>query len=296
MQNERSIMSSAVGTDNTKLKAMGLMVFGMMFIPLGDSFAKLATEATTYSPAMLAWARFALGAALFLPLAVLTGNFRVHTKRFWFAQLVRGGLFSGGITSLITAVSAVPLADAFGAFFIGPAVATILARFVLAEPVHRLEWIAICLGFVGVMLIVKPGGQMAPGILWALLAGCFYGGYLVATRWANTVGPPLGQLAAQLCVGMLLLTPFALMDMKAFDLQAPALLFGSGFASATGNLFAIMAFARARAGTLTPLVYAQLISATFLGWFIFADSPDMASAIGLAIITIAGFSPLLVKR
>lgn len=274
------------------LKAAVLMIVGMLFIPLGDAFAKLAMESTEYSAAGLTWARFVLGAALVVPLAFALGHFRGADRRFWVSQAVRGALLCSAITCIITAERQVPLADAFGAFFIGPVVATILARCVLGEIVRRLEWVAVAIGFVGVLLIVKPGATMAPGIVWALAAGCFYGAYLTATRWARTVGPALGQLAGQLCFGALLLTPFAWTEMMSLGLQVPGLLFGSGVASALGNLLAIMAFGFARAATLTPLAYTQLISATTLGWLVFSDRPDTVTAFGLAVVLVAGLSPL----
>lgn len=278
------------------LKAAVLMIVGMLCIPLGDAFAKLAMESTDYSAPALTWARFVLGAALVVPLAFALGHFRGADRRFWGAQAVRGTLLCGAITCIITAERQVPLADAFGAFFVGPVVATILARFVLGEIVRRLEWVAVAGGFVGVLLIVKPGFAMAPGIVWALAAGCFYGAYLTATRWARSVGPALGQLAGQLCFGALLLTPFVWTEMASLGLQAPGLLFGSGVASAIGNLLAIMAFGFARAATLTPLAYTQLISATALGWLVFTDRPDAVTAFGLAVVLVAGLSPLLARR
>jgi len=283
-------------SDERVLKAATLMIVGMLFIPLGDAFAKLAMESTDYSAPALTWARFVLGAILVVPLALALGHFRGADRRFWLAQAVRGTLLCSAITCIITAERQVPLADAFGAFFVGPVVATILARAVLGETVRHLEWASVAVGFAGVLLVVKPGFAMAPGIVWALAAGCFYGAYLTATRWARAVGPALGQLAGQLAFGALLLTPFVWTEMMGLGLQAPDLLFGSGVASAIGNLLAIMAFGFARAATLTPLAYTQLISATVLGWLVFADRPDTVTAIGLAVVLAAGLSPLFARR
>ena len=272
------------------------MTAGMLCIPVGDSFAKLAAETTAHSGVTLAWARFLLGAALVTPLALLLGKVPALTGRFLAAQLLRGLLLSAVIVCIITAVSLVPLADAFGAFFVGPAVATILASTLLAEPVRRIEWAAVVAGFAGVLLIVKPQGTVAPGLIWALAAGCFYGGYLTAVRWTAPVAPPLAQLAGQLCVGAVLLTPLAVWSAPSLSLEAPALLLGSGIASAIANLFAIAALGFARAALLTPLVYCQLIGATVLGWLVFGDLPDLWTTLGLLIIAIAGFSPLLVAE
>ncbi len=284
-------MNNIDALQDRTLKAVVLMMAGMMILPLGDTFAKLAAEATTYSGATLAWARLALGAALVVPIVAMTGQFKALTLDFWLAQVLRGALLASTIVCIITSVGLVPMADAFGAFFIGPFVATLLARWGLDEPVHQVEWWGIAFGLLGVVLIVKPSTTMATGQLWALGAGCFYGGYLTATRWAKSVGPSLVQLAGQLCIGVVLLTPLALSQLTTADIQAPSLLFGSGVASALANLLAIMALGLARAATLTPLVYCQLISATALGWLVFRDVPDALTATGLIVVFVAGIGP-----
>lgn len=284
-----------VAVKQQSLKAVGLMVVGMMFIPLGDSFAKLAAEASSYNGVTIAWTRFVIGMLIVLPLALLSGQFNELKEGFWRAQILRGVLLSSGIGCIITAVSLVPLADAYGAFFIGPVVATLLARFVLGEVVRRVEWMALAIGFIGIMLILKPGSQISTGQLFALAAGCFYGAYLTATRWAARVGPPLAQLAGQLCVGAILLMPLAVHHFYSLQIEAPLMLLGSGVSSGIGNLLAIMALGYARAGLLSPLVYSQLVSATLIGWLVFADFPDVLTGVGLLIVFVAGLSPMLLK-
>ena len=273
-----------------------IMIVGMSFIPLGDAFAKLAAETTSYSPATIAWSRLFLGMCVALPLAWGLGYFKGMGLRFWRAQLLRGFCMASAIVCIVTSVGLIPLFDAFGAFFVGPAIATILARFVLKEHVHRWEWCALAAGFVGVMFIVKPGFDFSNGHVWALTAGFFYGGYLTATRWAAPVGPTLAQLAGQLVVGTALLSPLAVPEFASQELQAPLYLLGSGASSAAGNFLAIMAFGFARAGALTPLVYTQLLFATLYSYAIFDEAPDTMGYTGLTIILLSGLSLLFVKR
>ncbi len=281
-----------VAAGSNDVKAAAAMTLGMMFIPLGDTFAKLASEATDYSGTTLAWARLLVGAMIAVPLAIATGRLGGLQASFVRAQVVRGAFFTGTIVCIITAVGMIPLADAFGAFFIGPAVATLLARLILAEPIGRIEWLAVTLGFIGVMMIVRPSVSMEQGQLWALAAGVFYGCYLTATRWAKSSGHPLAQLAGQLCVGTLLLTPFAVSEFASVGVQAPSLLLGSGLSSAIGNLLAITALGLARSALLAPLVYCQLVAATALGYAVFGHLPDAVAALGLALIVASGLSPL----
>ncbi|MEO1283090.1 MAG: EamA family transporter [Pseudomonadota bacterium] len=290
-QGGRAVSSSP--TADQPLVAAILLVIGTMFIPLGDAFAKLAAIKTTYTPIELAWMRFVLGAAVVMPLVLLAGGKALTSARFWGAQLVRGALIAGTIICIITAVTKIPLADAFGAFFVGPAVATILSRTILGEAVRPIEWAAVLGGFLGVMIILKPGASLSEGQVWALSAGALYGSYLAATRWPKSAGPALSQLAGQLCIGAVLVGPFAAVTVLLKGLQSPDLLLGSGLSSVVGNLLIIMAFAYARAGVLTPLVYCQLIAAVFYGWYFSNDIPTLTTVLGIAVIFTAGMTPLL---
>ncbi len=210
-------MTQASHHGDQTLKAVGLMTAGMVFVPLGDTFAKLAVESTSYSSFVVAWARFVLGMLIVVPVAQYLGRFEGLKWFFVTAQFLRGSLLAATIVCIITAVGKVPLADAYGAFFVGPAIATLLARFVLGETVGRSEWWALFVGFIGVIMDLKPGALIATGQLWALGAGFFYGSYLTATRWANSAGPPLAQLAGQLCVGTILLAPFGFRELMTHE-------------------------------------------------------------------------------
>ncbi len=271
-------------------RALLMMVAAMLLIPVGDAFAKAIAAEHGYSGAALAWARFAVGLALLAPYALAVDLFRGLGRFFYAAQLLRGALLSAVIAFIIEGARTAPLADVFGAFFIGPAIATALARLLLRETVTPLDWAAVSAGFLGVALVVKPGGEIQPGLLWALAAGLCYGGFLTATRWTAGSGPPMAQLVGQLGVGTLVLAPFAVSDFLEIGVAAPGLFLGSGVSSALANLLAILAFREARAALLNPLVYCQLFSAALLSWTVFGDAPDLLTGLGLAVIAAAGLS------
>lgn len=110
---------------------------------------------------------------------------------------------------MVTAVSHAPLADVFGAFFIAPAIATLLAATILKERVTRLDIISLTLGLIGVLMVARPGAAMNVGLLWALGGGALYGCFNAATRWSAAFAPPLAQIAGQLLFGALFTLPFA---------------------------------------------------------------------------------------
>lgn len=278
------------------LGAALLMIAGMLLIPVGDSFAKAVSGATPHDGAAIAWARFATGALLVTPLALARGEMRGLTPAFWRAQMLRGALIAVTVALIITGASKAPLADVFGAFFVGPAVAILLARFVLGEAVRRVEWGAVALGFIGVAFVVRPGGEIVEGVIWALGAGLCYGAFLAATRWSAGFGPPVAQLGVQMAVAGVLLAPIGVASFAAHGVVEPGLLLGSGVTSSVANLLAIAAFRRARAAALAPLVYCQLISAAALSWAVFGDRPDVWTLLGLAIVASAGLIQLVPLR
>lgn len=270
------------------LAGAAMMALGMLLIPVSDGIAKLLLGMTDYQPAFLAWSRFALGICVVAPVALMLGAFRGLGWPFIRGQAVRGALIAATITLIVTGAGKAPLADVFGAFFIGPVVATILAALLLKERVKPLEWWAVALGFAGVMLVIQPSGEMHEGLVWGFVAGCCYGAFLTATRWTANTAPPMAQLAGQLFFGLLFLAPLGVGDLAAHGLQSPGWLIAMGTSSALANLFALFAFRQARAAYLAPVVYVQIIGAMTIGWMVFGDIPDLLAFAGLLLILAAG--------
>ncbi len=272
------------------LRGLALMALAMILLPLGDGIAKMLVATTSYDSGFLAWSRFVVGVSAIAPFAYFSGAFKGLGRRFVYQQAIRGALVAGAIGFIITGLKTAPLADAFGAFFIGPVLATVLAATVLRERVTRLEWFAVALGFAGVLIVLRPSVTMSTGLLWALAGGACYGGFLVATRWATGNGPPAAQLAGQLCFGLLVLAPFGIGDLVTHGIEAPGTLLLMGAISACSNLLSILALGLARAAFLAPVVYVQILSATAFSWILFGHVVDRTACFGLALIVAAGIT------
>ena len=275
---------------NTRRTLIGLacMAVGMVFIPIGDSIAKYLSNITPYSPGFLAWSRFMVGSVMILPVALLMRGFNGLPPFFYLQQAVRAALIASTITLIITAVSLSPVAEAFGAFFIGPALSVVFSVWFLKERASLLEWLSVALGFVGVLLVLQPRGEISEGLLWAAAAGVCYGGFLVATRWAARSGPPIAQLAVQLVLGFLFLLPIAVRDLMDTGLVAPLPLLAMGMTSAAANYLSIMGLARASAAFLAPVIYLQLVAATVIGLFFFNENINPMAACGIVLIMLTG--------
>lgn len=212
--------------------------------------------------------------------------------RVWLRAL----LLAGGILSIQSALKTEPLANVFAAFFVGPILSYALSALWLREPVTWTRSALMLVGFLGVLLVVRPGLGGSPGLLLALLAGCFYGAFLTASRWLSHLGTPLALSFTQLAIAGLVLTPFGIANLPALDIETAGLTLASAMGSMLGNLLLLVAYARAPATRLAPLVYFQLIAAAGLGWAVFGDLPDLWTWAGLSLVLGAGLVSALLRR
>lgn len=273
-------------------RAVLIMFLAMSLIPAGDMAGKLLTGQHGVSPVFVAWSRFALGLLVILPFVCAPALALLRDWRVWLRAL----LLAGGILSIQSALKTEPLANVFAAFFVGPILSYALSALWLREPVTWTRSALMLVGFLGVLLVVRPGLGGSPGLLLALLAGCFYGAFLTASRWLSHLGTPLALSFSQLAIAGLVLTPFGLANLPALDIETAGLTLASAMGSMLGNLLLLVAYARAPATRLAPLVYFQLIAAAGLGWAVFGDLPDLWTWAGLSLVLGAGLVSALLRR
>lgn len=276
------------------LRVAAIVFVAVTLVVLGDTAGKLLTSGGV-SPLIVAWSRFAIAAIVLLPLSGLN---RAELRELWdWRVLLRAVFIVCGICAILTALKTEPIANVFGAFFVGPMVSYLLAIVFLGERPSAARSALLALGFSGVLLVVKPGFGMSFGIGMALVAGCCYGSYLVMTKLVAGKYRPRALLMSQLIIGALILTPIGLsVQMPELNLNVTLLLIASACGSAAGNYLLVIASRMAEASLIAPLVYSQLISATALGVLVFGDWPDSYSMIGLVLIAVSGFGSLLLVR
>jgi drug/metabolite transporter (DMT)-like permease len=278
-----------------ELFKLALTIFiAVTFIVIGDTAGKLLTSGGV-DPFVVAWSRFTIAALVLLPFSGLALK-ELHHLRDW-RVLARAMLICGGIVCILTALKTEPIANVFGAFFVGPIVSYVLAIIFLGEKPSATRNGFLALGFLGVMLVVKPGLGASIGILFALAAGTCHGAYLVMTRSIAGLYRPRFLLMSQLLLGTLFLTPLGLSaELPDLDIQLSALIIISALASAVGNYLFVVVSKTAEASLIAPLVYSQLISATFFGILIFGDWPDAYSLTGLVLIISSGAGSLMASQ
>ncbi|MEM1376018.1 MAG: DMT family transporter [Pseudomonadota bacterium] len=277
------------------LLSLATLVFtAVTLVVIGDTAGKLLT-AQGVDAAFVAWSRFVIATAVLLPFSGLSLR-ELRSVSDWRVTL-RAVFIAAGIFCMISALRTEPIANVFGAFFIGPIVSYVLAVLVLGERVSRSRTLLLGLGFCGVLFVVKPGFGLSWGMIFALGAGTCYGCYLAMTRIVAAVYRPRFLLISQLAVGSIMLAPFGITaEWPVLELNLSFLIMVSALGSALGNYLLVIASRSGEASLIAPLAYTQLISATVIGIAVFADWPDMFTLFGLALICFSGLGSLWTQR
>ncbi len=279
-----------------RLSALAGFVFtAVTLIVVGDTAGKLLTAGAVPTE-FVAWSRFALAALIFLPFSGLKRT-ELRSLVDW-RILLRSCLIVGGILSILSALKTEPIANVFGAFFISPIVSYCLAVAFLGERPALVRALLLALGFLGVLLVVKPGFGASTGMFFALAAGACHGAYLATTRWIAAAFRPRFLLFSQLLVGAVILAPLAAGSTEgSYNSTQVFLILVSALGSAAGNYMLVIAHRAQEASVIAPLVYSQLIAATAIGVAVFGEWPDGIALLGLAITATSGLASLLfVKR
>jgi drug/metabolite transporter (DMT)-like permease len=240
-------------------------------------------------------ARYAMhAAAMTVWVALAPGkSFRSANPLF---QIARGALLVFSSAMAFAALRRMPVAEFTAIVMLTPLVATLFARVWLKEAVSPLRWTLVVLGFIGALMVVRPGtGVIGWAALLPLVAACSNAAFQILTsRYAPHEDPfttnfYTGATGAAIATPILLAT---VADPVATLMAAPALQLGALAAIAllgtTGHLLLIMALGKAPASTLMPFQYAQLATAAIAGWFVFGAVPDGWGWVGMVIIAACG--------
>lgn len=267
-------------------KAIALTVIGFSLVPGMDATAKYLSG--DYSVLQIGWARFVFHLMFVVPVVLVRHRDQIWPKRpvLQFAR----GLFQMSATLLFFgALSYMPIADALALLFAYPLLVTALSPVLLGEHVRGLQWVAIAVGFAGVLIILRPGSETfhwAAG--YAVAASVCFALYMIATRKVAGTSPPLVTLVYSAVVGASVLTVGAPWFWSAPRGSDWLLMILIGLVAACGHFTIVKAFELAPASRLAPYGYVEILSATALGYFVFGDFPDAWVFVGIGIIIVAG--------
>jgi drug/metabolite transporter (DMT)-like permease len=204
-------------------------------------------------------------------------------------QAIRGLLLFFANVLFFFSISIISMAKALTLAFIAPLITTALSPFILNEKVGFRRWTAVIVGFIGSLVVIRPGFlDFNLATIAGLGTGFFYGLYLIVTRKLHTADNPLLTLLLTGVVGLLIgsfIVPFVWVDLT---LNQWLLLGLMGLFACLGHFFLILSLKYADASKLAPLGYFEIVTNVILGFYFFGDFPDNLSWIGLLIIVSSG--------
>jgi drug/metabolite transporter (DMT)-like permease len=270
------------------LRSILAILFSVACFSVLNAISKTLTQ--HYPVVQVIWARYVFAfvfmMALFLPRSGLA-LFRWHNVG---SQMVRGLLLFFSSFLYFHGLVYLPLATAASISLTSPLIVTALSARFLGEPVGVRRWIAVCLGFAGALIVVRPGHAQFEWhsllIVASTLCSAFY--QLFSRRYGQTERPDASATMATI-VGSVVALP-----MLPFEWVTPAfgrdcvLFVAIGIMAGIGHYFLTIAYSQAPASVVAPFNYVQLIGAAILGYFVFDSIPDFWTWVGAAVIVCSG--------
>lgn len=267
------------------------MLGGMFIFSAVDTQAKVLTE--TLHPIQIVWSR-QLGLLIGVLVYMVFKGFSVLKTKHPRLQITRGLLAASSATLFIAAVSYVPLADAVAVSFIAPFIVTIMGALVLKEKVGIRRWTAVTIGFLGTMIVIRPGmGVVHPAVMIVMLAATFFALRQVLSRALSNSDQTATTVAYTALVGSLVLTfPLPFVWQWPSTNQEIILLVSIAIMAAIAEILVIKALEVAQAVVVAPVQYTLLIWGTMYGYLVFGQLPDIWTWVGALIIVATGIYTL----
>ena len=269
------------------MKAIILNLSAWIVLPFMDTIAKyLSSEISFFQ---ITWARYFF--TVFWTLPLMFFFFRKNLK--WSEnpklQILRGITLLSANICFFYSISIISMAKALTLAFIAPLVTTALSTIILGENVGIKRWSAVIVGFIGSLVVIRPGLiEFNLATLAALGTGFFYGVYLIITRKLHTVDNPLLTLLITGVVGAIissLFVPIIWINLSPSQWLWLALM---GIFACLGHLLLIYSLRYADASKLAPFGYFEIVTTIILGYYFFQDFPDIWTFTGLFIIISSG--------
>lgn len=268
--------------------ALPLFLLAGFFLSTLDASAKWLLR--EHSLFLVIWARYAGQMLVVTPFARAGGG-----RRFWRTgrlplQLLRSSLLLGETFCFFGGLIYLPLAEASAISFLAPVFVVLLSGPILAEHPHHARWASAIAGFLGVLVVLRPGSAVFhPAALLMIGMALCNALYALLTRKLADEDPHTSLFYSALVgtVGLTLFLPFGFAGGWPPPRDAAVFLL-LGLLAGLGHWCVIRAFARAPAALLTPFSYLQMIWATVYGWLLFGQLPDLVSGLGMAIIVASG--------
>lgn len=236
------------------------------------------------------------GLFIFLPIALIAwrmGGLRALEIRNLGAQGARAGLAMLSTVFYLTALAVMPIADIIAISFAGPLFLTMLATPLLGERVGWRRWTAVVVGFIGVVVMVRPGSGALQAVALLPVGSALMGALRdIITRRITSDMASAESSVAILCFTSLVVTLAGLLTLP-FGWRTPSLvdlglLALSGFLIGAAHYLLIEAFRFAEAGLIAPFKYINIVWAALIGFLVWGDIPDRWIVFGASLVIGSG--------
>jgi len=257
-------------------------------------FAVLDTSAKwlvqTLPVLQVVWLRFVfhtiLTTAIFMP-SMGPDLFKIKNPSLQFLR----GLMLALMTGLnFFALQYLQLAEVGAVQFSVPILIALISAWFLHEKLDAKRWLAICVGFAGVLIIIRPGSHgFHPAIFLSIINAFLYAGFNLMTRRLAGSDHPISTQLVSAAVPSLLLAPMALWQWQVpSDWFTWGVIVLTGLAGGLGHTATALAHRYATAAVLGPFLYQQIIYMTLGGWLVFGQIPDSAVVVGACVVVLSG--------
>ena len=269
------------------MKAITFNLLAWIMLPIMDGFAKYLSS--DLPVLQITWARYFFTVAFTLPIMF----FFFRKNLVWTdkpkLQLIRGLILLTANVCFFYSISIISLAKALTLAFIAPLIVTAFSPIFLGEKVGFRRWSAVIIGFIGSMVVIRPGFvEINLASLAALGTGVMYGFYLIITRKLSSSDNPLLTLLLTGVVGAIIISfvmPFVWIKPT---LNQWSMMAAIGIFACVGHLFIILSLKYADASKLAPFSYFEIVTNIIIGYYFFSDFPDKWTFLGLFIIILSG--------
>jgi drug/metabolite transporter (DMT)-like permease len=262
--------------------ATGAVLAGM------DAFAKfLALQVPLI---MVLWGRYFFHTLItFSAYSLKTRSFQFLRARRPKLQFIRACALFGATFFMYEAITRMPLGDAAAIQFLAPVLVTALSGLLLGEHVGPRRWMAVACGFVGVLLVARPGsGVLGWNALLPLATAVLLAIYMMMTRIIRNQDDPAATTFYSTALGALILSVMVIFNWQALTDFQWGLMIAMGAAGAGGHFMLVKAFHMAEASMLAPFTYAQVVAAIVWGFLVFGDVPSLWTLSGAGVVVASG--------
>jgi len=265
---------------------MALMALGVGLLTLMDGTGKVLVRELPIVEVV--WARYAFNLLALVAMMRLRGRRLVPSRRLPL-QIARGLGMVLATGAMLLSLSLLPMAETYAVGFTSPILVALLAGPFLGERVDRWRWLAALGGFLGVLVVLRPGsGMFGAAALAPLVMAFSFALYQLATRVLGRFDPTETTMFHSAWIGTAVLLPL-LPAVWVWPHPRQVLLMAlMGLLGLASHLCMIRAFALAPASLISPLVYTQLAWAVAFGWFVFGDWPDPWTFAGAGLVAASG--------